>query len=47
VVASIAFLNISWRDASTHHAILSVDIVMYCLGILSIWAELQISFPLT
>ena len=47
VVASIAFLNISLRDASTHHASLSVDIVMYSLGILSIWAELQLSFALT
>jgi uncharacterized membrane protein len=47
VVGSMAFLNISLRDASTHHASLSVDIVMYSLGILAIWAELQLSFALT
>lgn len=47
VLASVAFLNISLRDASSHHASLSVDIVMYSLGILAIWAELQLSFALT
>jgi uncharacterized membrane protein len=47
VMASIAFLNISLRDASSHHASLSVDIAMYSLGILAIWAELQLSFALT
>ncbi len=47
VLASIAFLNISLRDVSSHHASLSLDIVMYSLGILAIWAELQFSFALT
>ena len=46
VLASVVFLNISLRDASSHHANLSLDIAMNSLGILAIWAELQLSFAL-